>query len=79
MQQRLKSPPRSTRTGIVSAQLLNEFFVTPDNAIPRFTRVSDGNPLRRLLLTSKALEFEVFVLDSHDAPPSHAPEPGVQQ
>jgi hypothetical protein len=37
--------------------------------LPRFTWVSDGKPLRRLLLTSKAIGFEVFLFDSHDTPP----------
>ncbi len=40
----------------------------PTTRSPRFTCVSDGNPLRRLLLTSKAFDFEVHILDSHDPP-----------
>jgi len=37
---------------------------------PRFTWLSDGKPLRRLLLFSKA-EFFVEVVDAHDASPSY--------
>ena len=45
-------------------------LVPPTTRSPRFTWVSDGKPFRRLLLTSKAIGFEVFFLDSHDAPPA---------
>ena len=44
-------------------------FAPPTTRSPRFTRVSDGKPFRRLLLTSKAIGFEVFFFDSHDPPP----------
>lgn len=36
---------------------------------PRLTCDSDGKPLRRLRVTSKALAVEVFVLDLHGTPP----------
>src|SRR5258708_5470791 len=47
-------------------------LVPPTIRSPRFTWLSDGKPFRRLLLTSKAIGFEVFFLDSHDAPPGNA-------
>jgi hypothetical protein len=43
-------------------------LLPPTTRSPRFTWVSDGKPFRRLLLTSKAMGFEVFFLDSHGAP-----------
>ena len=36
--------------------------------VPRLTRDSDGKPFRRLLVTSKALCFEVCVFAAHGTP-----------
>lgn len=69
MQQRLKSPPGSARAEVVAAEFLKQFLVPAHHAITAFTWDSEGKPFRRLLLTSKALEVEVLVFDSHDAPP----------
>ena len=41
----------------------------PTKRAPRLTRVSEGKPLRRLLVTSKALGVEVIWLESHGTPP----------
>jgi len=42
----------------------------PTTRVPRLTRASEGKPLRRLLVTSKALGFEgVFAL-VHGTPPA---------
>ena len=46
----------------------------PTTRSPRFTWVSEGKPFRRLLLTSKAIGFQVFFFASHDAPPEKASE-----
>ena len=46
---------------------------------PRFTRVSEGNPRRRLLVGSKARSFVFELLGvcrSHGAPPSFTPAAG---
>ncbi len=54
-------------------------LVPPTTRSPRLTCVSDGNPLRRLLLTSKAFEFEVRVFDSHGPPLDKSPDAGPRQ
>src|SRR5688572_20226792 len=38
---------------------------------PRLTWVSDGKPLRRLLVTSKAVGFEVVFVLAHGTPPTN--------
>jgi hypothetical protein len=50
MQHFLKPASRTARAGIVPAKFLKEFLLTMDDAEPRLTLVSDGKPLRRLLL-----------------------------
>src|SRR5713101_7494221 len=60
-----------SRTGIDrSARVFLPVALPPcTRRSPRLTLVSEGKPLRRLLVTSKAVEFEVCLVSHESSPP----------
>lgn len=57
----LEPAPGAARAGVVAAKFLQQDLHPRTMRRPRFTLVSDGNPLRRLLVRSKA-RFVVVVV-----------------
>ena len=66
----LKPPPGAARAEVIAAKFLDQFLhAAATTRTPRLTCVSDGNPLRRLLVRSKARPFPVLLEAGHKAPP----------
>src|SRR5579871_3380264 len=68
MQHFLKAASRTARTEVVTTELFYSSLSPWTILVPRLTCVSEGNPLRRLLLRVKGRVVGEFVLISHGEP-----------
>jgi hypothetical protein len=67
MQQRLNDFAEPQGHGSLRPSFSISSFEPPTTRVPRLTPVSDGKPLRRLLVISKAHVF--FLVRFHESPP----------
>jgi hypothetical protein len=69
MQHFLKAPPGAARAEILAPEFLDEFLITVDEPLAALDAFSDGKPLRRLLIGSKAVPILVMFFVVHGTPP----------
>jgi hypothetical protein len=69
MQHFLKTPPGAARAEILAPELLDKFLITVDKPRAAVGAFSDGKPLRRLLIGSKAVPILMMFFVVHGTPP----------